>query len=331
MSYSKADQLLQLATLISARHQGLGLEEVREIFHVSHRTAQRMMRALELQFPDVEISLDNEGRRRWKLGNSGLRDFISVSAEELAALELAAHHLDRSGLHPELRALRVLQDKVLSLIPRSKTKLEPDTEAILEAQGFVARPGPRARINETIHTVLVDAIKACRYVTIKYRSHFGPDESHRKVAPLGFLSGPRRYLVAEDPASRRGPTVKTYRLDNVSSASIEEDFFTRPDGFDLQDFANKAFGVYQRENELSHIEWLFAPEAAPQAASFQFHPTQMEEYLPDGSLVVRFKSSGLLEMAWYLYAWGDKVTVIEPKALRDLVNGHQRSDFPALP
>jgi len=36
-------------------------------------------------------------------------------------------------------------------------------------------------------------------------------------------------------------------------------------------------------------------------------------------------------MAWYLYAWGDKVEVIEPKALAGMVNGHQRSDFPALP
>ena len=36
-------------------------------------------------------------------------------------------------------------------------------------------------------------------------------------------------------------------------------------------------------------------------------------------------------MAWHLYSWGDKVEVVEPKALRDLVKGHTRSDFPSTP
>lgn len=331
MSFSKAEQLLQLATMITARHQGMSLDEVRENFKISHRTAQRMMRALELQFPDVEIINDSEGRRRWKLNNSGLRDFLSVTAEELAAVELAAHHLERAGLTPEMKSLRLLQDKILSLIPRSKSRLEPDADAILEAQGFVARPGPRPRVNDKIHTQLVEAIKACRMVSIRYRSNFSPDERRHVIAPLGFLSGHRRYLVAQDPGSRRGPIIKTYRLDQVLSASLEEDYFTRPADFDLQAFANKAFGVFQRDDEICDVQWRFLPEAAGMAANYEFHPTQTEWFEPDGSFMVRFRSSGLLEMAWYLYSWGDKVEVVEPKALAEMVNGYQRADFPALP
>jgi predicted DNA-binding transcriptional regulator YafY len=56
----------------------------------------------------------------------------------------------------------------------------------------------------------------------------------------------------------------------------------------------------------------------------------MEEE-PDGSLVVRFKASGQLEMCWHLYAWGDKVEVLEPESLKRLVAGYRRSDFPAKP
>jgi predicted DNA-binding transcriptional regulator YafY len=53
--------------------------------------------------------------------------------------------------------------------------------------------------------------------------------------------------------------------------------------------------------------------------------------MPDGSLTVRFKAAGVVEMAWYLYQWGDKVEVIKPEALRVMVEGYRRSDFPALP
>ncbi len=331
MSYAKADQLLQLATLVSSRRQGLCLDEMCEIFSVSHRTAQRMTRALELQFPDVETIDGADGRKRWRLGNAELRDLISLTAEELTALEVAVNNLERSGMAPEAEALRQLQDKVLSLIPRSKLRLEPDYDALLEAQGFIARPGPKPRVNDQVHAKLVEAIKACRYVEIRYRSNYELEDRPRKLAPLGFLSGTRRYLVAQDPSSSRGPTLKTYRVDNILSAKVSDDYFTRPADFDLQRFANKAFGVFQRDAEITDVIWKFAPEAAEQAVAYQFHPEQTEERQEDGSLVVKFRAAGALEMAWYLYQWGNKVEVIAPPELNALVEGNRRSDFPALP
>ena len=65
--------------------------------------------------------------------------------------------------------------------------------------------------------------------------------------------------------------------------------------------------------------------------SFVFHPAQVLEDQPDGSLIVRFKAAGHLEMCWHLYTWGDKVEVLAPKSLRKMVHPYRRSDFPALP
>jgi len=36
-------------------------------------------------------------------------------------------------------------------------------------------------------------------------------------------------------------------------------------------------------------------------------------------------------MAWHLYQWGDKVAVLAPQALHDMVEGYRRSDFAAMP
>src|SRR3546814_5990768 len=68
--------------------------------------------------------------------------------------------------------------------------------------------------------------------------------------------------------------------------------------------------------QYGEIVWRFLPEAASRAAEFQFHPNQSAEYRDDGSLIVRFKAAGWLEMAWHLYQWGDKVEVLEPAGLR---------------
>ena len=331
MSYLKADQLMQLATLMSSRHRGVTLDQVKEEFDVSHRTAQRMMRAIEQQFPEVQTSNDEQGHKRWRIGEITFKDLITVKAEELAALELGIKHLQRDGLKLESRELEILRDKIKALIPRAKLRIEADHDAILEAQGFVARPGPRPKMDQDVYVALIEAIKSCRFVTFSYKSVSDKSMKQRYVAPYGFLSGIRRYLIAYDPKDKRGSVLKTYRVDVIENVKVSDEYFTRPKDFDLQAFADQAFGVFQRDGTQEDIVWRFIPEAAPHAAGYLFHPSQTEEYLPDGSLIIRFRATGLLEMAWHLYTWGDKVEVVEPKALRDMISKHKRSDFPAMP
>ncbi len=67
--------------------------------------------------------------------------------------------------------------------------------------------------------------------------------------------------------------------------------------------------------------WRFTPDNAPEARRFLFHPTQQMEDAPDGSLIVRFRAGGMLEMCWHLFRWGDQVEVLEPEALRGMYAG----------
>ncbi|WP_209427747.1 WYL domain-containing protein [Pararhodobacter sp. SW119] len=52
---------------------------------------------------------------------------------------------------------------------------------------------------------------------------------------------------------------------------------------------------------------------------------------PDGGLIVTFAASGMVEMAWHLYKWGDEVEVIEPAALSAMVGGWQNDRISVLP
>ena len=332
MSFNKTGQFMEIARRAAASRQGISLDDVVTCYEVSLRTAQRMLRALEQQFPATETWLDGNGRKRWRIPGGHLREFFSVTAEEAAAIELGIAHLNRAGLKLEGKALEVIRDKILSLLPsRHVSRIEPDTDAILEAQGFVARPGPRPRVDEKVASEVAEAIKACRYIKINYKSHMDGVPALRTVAPYGLLSGYRRYLVALDPTSHPSSTIKTYRMDAISSAVVTEDFFERPPNFSLQAFANRGFALYQNDKEYGDVEWRFSPEASSHVRETLFHPEQQEEVLEDGSIVIRFKAAGHLEMAWYLYQWGNKVDVIKPTALRDLVASYKRSDFPILP
>lgn len=331
MSFAKADQLLELATMIRAYRGGIALTDVEERFGCSRRTAQRMMRNLECRFPDIEAEFDDSGSKRWIMRSGPLRELLTLAADELAVLDMAVAQLDRDGQVREARLLARLKEKMLALVPSAKaSRLETDHDALLEAQGFAARPGPRPRVDEAVSQAVAEAIKACLVLEIDYQSRNDAKPRKRAVMPYGLLTGARRYLVARPEDSSAGE-VRTYRLDAVGAAQLTDRAFVRPEDFDLQAFANRAFGLFQSEAEYGEVVWRFAPRAAAQARGYLFHPGQTTQDEPDGSLTVRFFASGHLEMAWHLYAWGDAVEVVKPKALRTLVKGYRRSDFGVLP
>jgi hypothetical protein len=85
----------------------------------------------------------------------------------------------------------------------------------------------------------------------------------------------------------------------------------------LSKFTERAFGVFQEEPR--DIVWRFKPEAAEAAQEYVFHPNQTLERQKDGSLIVRFRAGGLLEMCWHLYTWGDGAEVLAPVELRTLM------------
>ncbi len=317
--------------MAAAHYSGITTDDVIERFGCAKRTAQRMLRALETQFLDTVTSFDEEGRKRWRLPQAAMRDLISLTPEELTSLDLAIAHLSQAGLKLEAQQVSGLKEKILALVPRSKAaRLETDYEALLEAHGLAARPGPRARAEPTVMASIAEAIKACRFLDILYRSRGDEAPRIRRIAPLGILLGLRRYIVAKIDEDMSG-RLRLFRTDAISSATLVSKIFVRDVDFDLKTFANRAFGSFQNDQEYGPVEWRFTPDAAPHAKEFEFHPNQNFEDQPDGSLVVRFLAAGHLEMCWHLYAWGNKVEVLAPPKLRELVHNFRRSDFPALP
>ncbi|GGH40160.1 Predicted DNA-binding transcriptional regulator YafY, contains an HTH and WYL domains [Cribrihabitans marinus] len=331
MSYAKAADLLRVAEMAMSRFDGIALQDLTEEFGCDHRTAQRMMRSFETVFPQVDIREDGDRRRRWHLPRHDPRwlQAQGIRDSELAALELAIKRAERDGAPDEAKRLQVLRDRLLAAMPSSLARrAEADAEALLEAQGFASRPGPRVVSDLSLLGALTEALRAPFTVEISYTSADGRT-SDRLLEPYGLLLGIRRYLVAR-PVAGDGK-MRRFRLDRIAEARITGKSFARDPAFDLGQFASQAFGSFHSDAEYGPVAWRFSPEAASVARQFVFHPSQEMLDESDGSLIVRFEASGHLEMAWHLYQWGNDVEVLAPKALRDMVAGHRRADFPALP
>jgi predicted DNA-binding transcriptional regulator YafY len=330
MAFEKSLSLLRLAEMAAARHRGVSLLDVMEEFDVNQRTAQRMMRGLEAAFTSVVHSIDDDRRKWWKLEDATILRLQGIRDSELAALDMSIRRARREGADLDAAALVSLRDRILATMPGPHARrAEADAGAMLEAQGYACRPGPRSQIAPMILGNIAMGIKAPFSLDIVYRGARDTDAAPRLVEPYGLLLGVRQYLVARDTA--QGGAYRRFRLDRILDAKITGQSFARDPDFDLTAFSAQAFGSFHSDAEHGPVVWRFSPKAAPVARGFEFHPTQRMIEEPDGSLRVEFTASGWIEMVWHLYQWGDQVEVVAPAALKALVGGFQRCDLGVLP
>ncbi|WPL57916.1 helix-turn-helix transcriptional regulator [Qipengyuania profunda] len=329
MSLVKAKELLKIA-MLATRRSGVTLQDIRREQSCSHRTAQRWTDALEEVFPQVEIEVDEDRQRRWIIPARHVAPLLTPSGEELAALGTAIGELERGDLPGQASLLRELRAKVRSLTPATgRARREVDEEILLQALGHAARPGPRPQTDTSMDAALVEAFKGPFLVRMRYLGREG-GSSVRTVAPYGMLLGVRRYLVAKDVEKGAKAPLQHFRVESISDIEVLDDTFEQDADFDLRKHAEIGFGSYVDERKVVDVVWRFDAEAAPRAERFMFHPTQTFEREREGSLLVRFRACGVMEMCWFLYQWGEHVEVLQPAELREMVHSSRRP-FQALP
>lgn len=312
MAYEKTYDLLDLAVWMQSTREGVSLNEIADKFNVSRRTAERMRDMIMRRFPQTEEVVCENNIKRWYIPQGTLKDFIQFSAEELSVLETAASLLEDKQLQNKKDIFQNIINKIKANIKSDVfRKIEPDAEALLEAEGFICRPGPKLIIDNQIIATIRQAILECHQIKIVYFNKMSGKTSTNILDPYGFLYGERNhYLVAHHSDGYFGDDVHNFILSNIKTVEILDIPFVPVKDFDLKEYAEQSFGAYHEEP--FDVEWLFDKEVAEEASKYIFHPTQTSKFNPDGTLTVTFHAGGKREMDWHLYTWGKHVKVIKP-------------------
>ena len=309
MRHEKAGRLLELARLLASTAEGLTLDEIAERLGVGRRTAERMRDAVREVFPQLEEVEDPPTRRfRIPAGLDGL--FQAPTAEELAALAIAAESFAGQGATARAAALRSLEQKVLSATrAAARRRLAPDLEALLQAETIAVQAGPRPFEDETVLAAVREALKAAATLAFRYEGGSQPGRV-REVVPYGILFGRANYLVAAEGGGRP----RNWRLDRIRDVAATGRPARRDPAFSLQDYADESFGIYQ--DDTHDVVLRIKPASAEGALRWRFHSDQTLDRQADGSVIVRFRASGMRELAWHLFTWGDQVEVLAPAVLK---------------
>ncbi|MBW8303595.1 MAG: WYL domain-containing protein [Brevundimonas sp.] len=315
MRHDKAALVLDLARRMAASAEGVTIGEIERDLDVGRRTAERLRDAVVGLFPQTE-EVSDPPNKRWRI-RGGLSAFEQApTTAELIELAKAAQALRASGEPGRAAALEGLERKLKSAM-RSTTlnRLAPDLEALVRAETIAVQAGPRPSADEAVLAEIRQAILAGRPLGFIY-SRPGAEARSRSVAPCGVMFGRANYLVAADRESGR---IQTFRLDRMSGVRGEDGVASPPADFDLQSFASQSFGIYQ--DEIEDVVLRVSPEGAAEARAWRWHPTQSLEDQPDGGVVVRFRASGMRELAWHLFTWGEQVQIVAPARLKTVMAG----------
>lgn len=275
--YKKTQTLNDLILWMQDTDDGISLKDIMEKYDVSLRTAARMKDSIAEKYPELNEISGPYNTKRWYLPKGTGRDMVSFSMEEIHALQNASKLLASKKMIDSRYIDNVLH-KIKALIGKDAiNRIEPDAEALLEAEGYAFRPGPKIIINTEHLKQLRYAIIACNRIKIKYDSAHNKD--WRELYPYGFLYGNKHYLIAWDPTKRK---MCHFNLNKIKEIEVLNTYFKRDPKFSLKEFSEQAFGVYQEKP--FDVEWLFDAEVADSAAQYTFHPKQEVIRNDDGTL-----------------------------------------------
>jgi len=300
--YSRISDILDLAIFMQSKSLGITICDIMERYNVSRRTAERMRDSLLNIFPSIDKIETNDTQKHWGFVDYSIAPLININQEELLNLD----NLIKQTPNKELKnQLKKTVEKLKVLKNKSNLSNEENLRFLMQSQGFAVRQAPQYKINfeyiEEIKNALIENKKLCGIYHNK----------NRILEPLGVIYGTKTYLIAYE--KEKGKDTYTYALHKFKNLKMINEKFKKYN-FNLQEFANRSFGIYQ--GEILDVELEFSKSLAEKALNYHFHPTQKMKKQKDGTLLVSFKASGEREIIYNIFRWGEGCKIKKPESLK---------------
>jgi predicted DNA-binding transcriptional regulator YafY len=311
MRFNRTREILALARALASSAEGLTLDEMCGVTGCGRRTAERMRDTIREVFPQLEEIPDHPTKRfRIPRGLDGF--FQEPTVAELSDLGIVVGQLRDAGATARAESLAELAKKIRAAMRLARRyTTATDVEALLRAERIAVEPGPMPAEDPAMMMILREALLGMKTLRFVYRGGSRPGAA-RDVAPFGIIFGRTNYLIGADAGTTKP---KHWRLDRIESPECLDTPAAPPADFDLAAFANTPFAYFEGPQEDVVLRVL--PHGMDDFRNYRFHPSQSVEDLPEGGAIVRFRASGMLELAWHLFSWGNKIEIVRPASLRE--------------
>ena len=302
---NKADDIIELGLMFQSSSCGISINDIAEKFECSRRSAERMKTVLFEKFPEkVEEVPSYDRKKRWRFKKGTMNCLISFSANDFANLEYLKNLSNNKDKKKEIDEL---VEKIKALTPQQNmTGLNNDISAILETEGVAVRQYSGVKVEPKILEMLRNSMLAFKKIKFNYL------EKDVTLNPYGIVISGKYYLVGFNENRK---ALRTYKIDKIKDLEVLDEYFDKDESFNLKDWCNNSFGIYQEEPLNIVLE--FNKEVKEDVLNYHFHPTQKVKELKNGNVEVRFTSGGTYAICQELFKWGTNVKVKSPEDFKD--------------
>jgi len=308
-SYGRVHRLLKILTLIRS-----GCWNATQLAEELGTTVRNVYRDLKmLEGAGIPYYFDKE------LGCYQIRrEFflppVDLTVEESLALLAAAVQIGGREQIPFLEPLERASQKVLAHLPEPVKEHLNDTREHLAIE--LARYGPGEEVRDVYRDVRA-AIGTRRALCCSYESAgSGRGGTHDgecfRFDPYCLYWGQRAWYAVGFHHGR--DEVRTLKLNRFVSVQRTDQPYVIPSSFSLQQHLGKAWRMIRGERTY-RVELHFDADFAETVTDTRWHPSQAEEWLPDGSVSLRFEVDGLDEIVWWVLSMGPHCVVRKPAEL----------------
>ena len=297
----KTEQIIELAMMFQNSFSGLCIDDIQEHFECSRRSAERMKGILFDLFPDkIEPVNRNDKKKYWRFAKGTMNTLIKFTTDDFANLEYLKN---LSNDENRVKQLDEVIAKIKALTPQKNLRaLDTDIEAIMESEGFSVRQYSRIKADTKVLEKIRSAMLSFKNIKFDYNKEVTAE-------PYGIIVSDKYYLLAKN-----NKKLKLYKFNKIKDLEILDEYFEKDENFNLKEYCNNSFGIYQEEPFNVVLE--FDKSVKEDVINYHFHPTQKLKELENGNIEVKFKSGGKLAMCYEFFKWGGNLKIKKPVELK---------------
>jgi predicted DNA-binding transcriptional regulator YafY len=278
---------------------------------VTPRTIQRDIECArdQLGWP---LEFDRKENGYFYSDRSFTPSLFKVTEGELVALLVASQvmkHYRGTPFEPNLRrALR----RIEMLLPDQVDLSLDDLSSCL-----TVLPRVQTAYNPQVFSALLAAVRRSRQVRMVYWTASRNDTSEREVDPYDLVVAPDDDWCLLGHCHLRHH-IRMFKVQRVQSVEETGETFDRPRDFRARDYMADTFGTIRGEGTYD-VALLFSRAYAGIIAEKEWHPGQVLEHQPDGTLVLRMHVNDLRLVKRWVLSWGPECEALEPAELIEMI------------
>ncbi|KFM99086.1 YafY family transcriptional regulator [Bacillus clarus] len=299
---NRTDRLLAILIELQ-RKQTVTAQSLAEKFETSKRTIYRDMDALS----ESGVPIFSIPGRGYSLMDGYFLPPIQLTPEEAVTLLLGGDYIEKifnSGFSIHARAAK---EKLEVILPPDQQK---KVKVLRDSFRFLPNTFSHQKLEQEKQLFLLqESIQNEQCISFSYRKPNEWTKIKRTVHPYGLINISGIWYIVAHCLLRK--QIRNFRLDRMDELQQEQEFFTKPKDFSLQD--------YQPENNRTvTIHLLFPAHIAHKIIESRYFFIDSYEYKDDGFHVV-LKSRNIDEIFQWVLSWGSQIKVLEPKILSEKI------------